>query len=382
MAALEIVPVRNSSQQKQFLNLPWTIYRNDPHWIPPLRMNQKELVGFAKHPFYDFASSQAFLAMREGRAVGRILAIVNPTHNARYQEQRGFFGFFEAEDNQETASGLLSAAWDWLQQQGMTSLRGPVNPSLNYECGLLVEGFDSPPTFMMTYNPPYYAALLESWGLAKTQDLYAFWGHVDMLAGLDKKLDFVIAEATRRFELQLRPMDRRRFDQEVRMFLHIYNESLGGTWGFTPLSDGEVDHMSKSLKYLIVPEMTSVAEVNGKPVGAVFGLLDYNPRIKMIDGKLFPFGFVRLLWNRKQITRVRMIATNVLPEYQRWGVGLVLMSRLVPGVLASNVKEAEFSWVLESNNLSRKTLERGGAKRTKTYRLYDFDPADSPPAGD
>ena len=177
-------------------------------------------------------------------------------------------------------------------------------------------------------------------------------------------------------------MNRSKFDQEVRTFLHIYNESLGATWGFTPLSPGEVDEMSKSLKQLIVPEMTSVAEVDGRPVGSVFGLLDYNPRIKAIDGKLFPFGFVRLLWNRKKISRVRMIATNVLPEYQRWGVGLVLMSRMVPDVLASGVKEAEFSWVLESNNLSRKTLERGGAKLTKTYRIYDFDPDGAEPAAD
>ena len=374
MASLEIVPVESKSQQKQFLKLPWAIYANDPLWIPPLRQNQKELVGFAKHPFYDFATAQAFLATRDGRPVGRILAIVNPTHNDRYKEKRAFFGFFEAEHDQEIANGLLDAAWQWATEQGMDSLRGPVNPSLNYECGLLVEGFDSSPTFMMTYNPEYYGPMLEQWGLIKSQDLYAFWGHVDMLAGLDKKLEFVIVEATRRFELKLRRIDRRRFDEEVRTFLHIYNESLGGTWGFTPLSPGEMEHMSNSLKQLIVPEMTSVAEVDGKAIGSVFGLLDYNPRIKKIDGKLFPFGFVRLLWNRKKITRVRMIATNVLPEYQRWGVGLVLMARMVPDVLASGVKEAEFSWVLESNNLSRKTLERGGAKRSKTYRIYDYDP--------
>ena len=374
MSPLEIVKVESKAQQKQFLKLPWAIYANDPHWIPPLQQNQKELVGFAKHPFYDFAQRQAFLALRGGKPVGRILAIVNPTHNDRYDERRGFFGFFESENEQETASALLDAAWQWCQAQGMDTFRGPVNPSLNYECGLLIDGFDSSPTFMMTYNPSYYPALMDTWGLTKSQDLFAFWGHVDMLAGLDKKLEFVVHEATRRFDLHLRPMSRKNFDEDVRMFLHIYNESLGGTWGFTPLSAGEVDHMSKSLKHLIVPEMTSVAEVDGKPVGSVFGLLDYNPRIKLIDGKLFPFGFMRLLFNRKKITRVRMIATNVLPEYQRWGVGLVLMSRLVPEVLKTSVEEAEFSWVLESNNLSRKTLERGGAKLTKTYRIYDFEP--------
>ncbi len=162
------------------------------------------------------------------------------------------------------------------------------------------------------------------------------------------------------------------------MFLNIYNDSLGGTWGFVPMSAAEVEHMSKSLKYLIVPEMTSVAEVDGRPVGAVFGLLDYNPRIKQIDGRLFPFGFLRLLWRRRQIRRVRLISTNVLPEYQRWGVGLVILSRLVPEVLKWGIEDAEFSWVLESNHLSFKTLQRGGAKLTKTYRIYDWPSAESP----
>jgi GNAT superfamily N-acetyltransferase len=160
------------------------------------------------------------------------------------------------------------------------------------------------------------------------------------------------------------------------MFLDIYNQSLVGTWGYVPLSRGEVDHIGASLKHLIVPEMTSFAEVDGRPVGAVFGLLDYNPRIKQIDGRLYPFGFVRLLANRRRIKRVRLISTNVLPEYQRWGLGLVLVARLVPEALAWGIREAEFSWVLESNHLSYATLQRGGAVLAKTYRLYDGHTSD------
>jgi hypothetical protein len=227
---------------------------------------------------------------------------------------------------------------------------------------------------MMTYNKPYYERLILDYGFQLAQNLYAFEGHVDMLANLDVKLDFVINEATRRFNITLRQLDTSRFGQEVRMFLDIYNRSLGGTWGFTPLSEAEVDYMSRALRRLIVPELTAVAEVDGRPIAAVFGLLDYNPRIKKIDGKLFPFGFLRLLYNRRAIKRVRLLSTNVLPEYQRWGVGLVAMARLVPDVLQWGIQEAEFSWVLESNHLSYKTLKRGGAKQTKTYRIYDLDP--------
>ncbi len=378
---LRVENVETKRQQRQFMQLAWRLYEKDPHWIPPLRQYQKELLGYARHPFHDIAEVQTFLAYRGDRPVGRIAAIVNHAHNERYQEKRGFFGFFESEDDSEVAHALFDTAHRWLTEQGMVGMRGPVNPSLNYEIGLLIDGFDSPPTFMMTYNPPYYQTLLESYGFHKAQDLYAFWGHVDMLEQLDKKLEFVVNEATRRFGVTLRRMDRRRFDQEVRTFLNIYNESLGGTWGFVPLSEGEVEHMSHTLKHLIVPEMTTVAEIEGKPVAAVFGLLDYNPRIKAIDGRLFPFGFLRLLWNRRAIRRVRLISTNVLPQYQTWGLGLVAMARLVPEVLAWGIQEAEFSWVLESNKLSYQSLKRGGARLIKTYRIYDYGEESSTSSG-
>src|SRR5690606_31051293 len=195
---------------------------------------------------------------------------------------------------------------------------------------------------MMTYNPPYYERLLLDYGFQVAQNLYAFDGHVDMLQSLDKKLEFVIVEAQRRFNLELRRLDPRRFNEDVRTFLDIYNRSLVGTWGFTPLSPEEVDAMARDLRWLIVPELTSVVEVDGKAIGAVFGLLDYNPRIRSIDGRLFPFGFLRLLRNRKQIKRIRVLSTNVLPEYQRWGVGLVAVSRLLPDALEWGIEEAEF----------------------------------------
>ncbi|MEX0819151.1 MAG: N-acetyltransferase [Pirellulaceae bacterium] len=374
MSEISVVPVQTKRQQKQFLTLPWKIYQGDPYWIPPLRQNQKELVGFARHPFYDHSEGQAFLALRGGEAVGRILAIVNNPHIERHHERRGFFGFFESTDDQEAASGLFEAVKSWLADRDIHDIRGPMNPSMNYEIGLLIEGFDSSPQFMMTYNPPYYAQLIEACGFRKSQDLYAFWGHVEMLQTLDKKLAFVVEEATRRFGVTLRRLDRKNFDRDVRTFLEIYNSSLGGTWGFTPLSEGEIDHMAASMKHLIAPEMTSIAEVDGRPVATAFSLLNYNPRIKQIDGRLFPFGFMRLFWNRRAIKQIRIISTNVVPEYQKWGLGLVILSRLVPEAIEWGVEEAEFSWVLESNHLSYKTLKRGGAKLTKTYRLYDWGP--------
>lgn len=375
MSDLTVQPVETRSQQKRFVQLPWRVYRDDPCWMPPLIMSQEELLGFRPSPFYEKSRSRSFLATRGSRDVGRITAIVNAGHVERYGEKRGFFGFFECDDDQDAARALFGTARDWLRGQGMVALRGPANPSLNYECGLLIEGFDTPPFFMMTHNKPYYPALVEAQGLRKIEDLYAFWGRMEMLETIDSKLGVMVEGVKERFGVTVRPLDRRRFDDEVRMFLEIYNSSLGGTWGFVPLTPGEVRHMAASLKHLIVPELALVAEVDGKPIGTVFCLLDYNPRIKAINGRLLPFGFLRLLWNKKGIKRMRAISTNVIPEYQAWGVGLVLHASLVPRLYAWGMEEVEFSWVLESNHLSKRTLERGGALVTKKYRIYDGDVA-------
>ena len=371
MPSLIVKPVETRAERSQFLELPWTIQQDDPNWMPPLRLNQQEMVNYKKHPFYSDAEIQTFLALKDGKPVGRVAAILNHAHNRYHKENRGFFGFFESIDDSDVAAGLFEHVRNWFAKRNITAVRGPTNPSLNYECGLLIEGFDTPPFFMMTHNPPYYARLIEACGYRKVEDMYAFYGHIEMLGGLDKKLGFIIEECKKRFDIKLRQLDRSKFNREVRMFLDIYNQSLQGTWGFVPLSEQEIEHMSASMKRLIVPEMTTVAEIDGRPVGAQFGLLDYNPRIKQIDGRLFPLGFVRLLWNRKAIKRVRLISTNVIPEYQKWGLGLVIASRLVPEVQAWGIKEVEFSWVLESNKLSFGTLKRGGAKISKTYRLYD-----------
>ena len=377
MAKLEVIPVATRRDRKQFFDLPWDLYRGDPHWVPPIRIVQKELLNFRRHPFYDDAEIRHFLALRDGKPCGRIAAIINHAHNRWYKEKRGFFGFFESEDDQAVASGLLDAAIDWFAQEGIESVRGPVMPSLNYEVGLLIDGFDDPPWFMMTYNKPYYARLIEAHGFRQAQDMFAFWGHVSMLGEISRRLDPLARTVIDRFQLKCRPMNVKRFSEEIATFLDIYNRSLVSTWGFVPMSPGEVKKQAAGMKQMIVPELTTVAEVDGKPIGTMFGLLDFNPRIKEMDGRLLPFGFLKLLRNRKALKHMRLISTNVLPEYQSWGVGIALVARLVPDALAWGISEVEFSWVLESNDLSYKTLKKGGAKITKQYRVYDFGPPDT-----
>lgn len=371
--SIQVVSVESSREKRDFLNLPWKLYAETEAWAPPLRGNQKEVVGFAKHPFYDSAESQAFIATKNGKTVGRILAILDHAHNKFTKEKRGFFGFFESEDDSDVAAALFNESKKWLRERDIHLIRGPSNPSMNYECGLLVDSFDKSPSFMMTYNLPYYEKLILENGFQKAHDLLAYWGHVTMLTKLDKKLQFIAEETISRFNVKTRPIDKKHFERDLKIFLNIYNNSMQGHWGFVPLSEGEIEHTAAGLKHLIAPEMTSIAEVDGKPIGAQFALLDYNPRIKAIDGKLYPFGFMRMLWNKRKIKKIRMISTNVVQEYQKWGIGLALLYRLVPEILEWGIQDAELSWVLETNKLSRGTIERAGAVLEKTYRMYDFD---------
>lgn len=363
--------VKTRRDQKQFLNVQKEIYRDDPNWVPPLWMDLKERVGFKHHPFYDDAETQAFLVRRGDRVVGRVSAIINHTHNNRYEEKRGFFGFYECHDDVEASNELLNTACKWLRERGMTDVRGPANPSLNYEVGLLVDGFDTPPTFLITYNRDYYGKLIEAFGFEKVQDLYCYDASIAALDDLNPKLKFVIDEATKRFKVKCRPISRKNFSADVRTFLDIYNQSLQQTWGYVPMSEAEIRHQAAGLKHLIVPRLTSIAEIDGRPVGAGFGMLDYNVLIKKINGNLFPFGWITLLMGKKKLERLRLISTNVLPEYQKWGLGLVTLNRILPEAIDFGIQIGEFSWVLESNSLSRGTIERGGAHRTKTQRIYD-----------
>jgi GNAT superfamily N-acetyltransferase len=357
--------------RRRFQQLPWTIYANDPNWVPPILSQERLLLGWGQHPFFEHAEMVTFLAERDGEVAGRIAVFVNDIHNAKYDEKRGFFGFFECVDNLAVARGLFDAGRAWLVQRGMSAWRGPVNPSLNYTCGLLIDGFESPPVFLTTYNPPYYAALIESCGFAKTQDLYAYEMDVALLAQLVNRYKPAVMSALDGGDLVVRRFDRSRFAAEIKTFLEIYNRALDGTWGFTPLQQGEAAHIAAELGHIIAPEFTAFAMVDGKTVGAVLALLDYNQIIRKLDGRLLPFGIFRLMRGRKRIDVARAMAVAMVPGHQQSGLGVVLLDRLVEAAKPWGLKTWEFSWVLESNTSSRGTLERAGTKLTKTWRIYD-----------
>lgn len=359
--------------RRRFLNLPWSLYRGDPNWVPSLRIVAKELLGYRRHPFHETAEVATFLASRDGELCGRIAAIVNHEHNRTHSERRGFFGFFESIDDPAVSTALFDAARAWLAKRQIESIRGPANPSMNYECGLLVDGFDSPPTFLMPYNPPYYEKLIEGYGFRKSQDLFAYVGYRNQLPTFLDEFGTLIDQAQERCQATIRPMTES--TKDIELFLELYNRSFEAMWGFVPLTKHEVVEFVRTLKYLVSPELALVAEVDGRGVGAVLGLPDYNPRIKRIDGRLLPFGFLRLLAKKKDIKRIRVLSINVVPEFQRWGLGLVLLRALVPKAIEMEVQEAEFSWIAESNLIPRMGMEKTQVKRAKTYRMFDLDPA-------
>jgi len=371
MPDIVVTPVGSRKDRWAFVELPWALYRDDPNWVPPLRQHFRELVGFKHHPFHEVAEVQTFLARRGKRVVGRIAGIVNHAHNKQHHEHIGFFGFFESINDQQVATALLDAVGTWLAERDISQIRGPANPSVNYELGLLVDGFDSPPTFMMTYNPPFYERLIVEAGFEKSHDLLAFLGVLEQLPEVQKRLAPLAEMALERTGATIRSLDRGRFLEEVEGFLELYNQSFVEMWGFVPMSKAEMRHTATALQHLIIPELAMIAEVNGTNVGCIFALPDFNPTIKKIDGRLFPTGFLRLILAKKHIQRVRILSINVAPEFQRWGLGLSLMNALVPKSLAQGLKEAEFSWVAESNSMARQGLVKGGAKIVKTYRMFD-----------
>jgi GNAT superfamily N-acetyltransferase len=371
MTCLHIRAVSSPSEWRRFLSFPRELYGHDPRWVPPLARDEEERVGFRCHPFHEANRVQAFLAERGGQVVGRIAAIHNAQHNRHHEEQRGFFGFFECRDDGPAARALLGATADWLRARGLTDLRGPASPSIDYQLGLLVDGFDDPPAFMMPYNPGYYGSLLTDCGLAKSQDLFALACDRRHVSAVLPRLQRVTQRLTERHNVRFRRLDRSRLRDDLRAFLSVVNRSLAGHWGHVPLSPAEMDHVAAGMRWLLAPELALFAEVDGQPIGVALAIPDYNPRIRQIGGRLFPFGFMRLLAGKHRIKQLRVVAANVLPEWKRSGLGVALIAAIFAVALEHGAENVEFSWIAESNDLSHGTLATGGVQRTKTYRVYD-----------
>lgn len=368
---VEIAQVRDARDLRRFLDFPYSFYRHDPFWVPPLRIAQKELLDVNKHPFHRHAQMQCFLALRGGRTAGRIAAILDPNYNKFQEEEAGFFGFFEAENDQSVADALLAAARDWLLERGARMIRGPMNPSTNYECGLLVDGFDSSPCVMMTYNPPYYAELLERAGLHKAKDLYAYY--VATSAGTLARIHSVAQRAGEVNGVRIRPIRMDAFQQEVELVWELYNAAWSGNWGFVPATREEFLFLAHDMKSILEPAMVLLGEVDGRAVGFALALPDINQALKHARGRLFPLGLLKILYHKRSVRSVRVVVLGVIEEYRTAGVAAGFYAELFRQATRLGYEGAEMSWVLEDNTLMCRSIEALGGKRYKTYRIYEWN---------
>ncbi len=370
--AIEVAAISGKSGLNEFVKLPWSIYGRDPHWVPPLQIAVKELLDRKKHPFYANADAEFFIARRDGRAVGRIAAIIDRNHNKFHEEKAGFFGFFESIDDAEVAQALLKTAREWVTARGAEFMRGPVNPSTNYECGVLVEGFDSDPMVMMTYNPRYYPRLIEQAGLRKVKDLIAFVNSADNTQ-LDK-ISRVSERALKRHNVTIRPVNLKDFQGEVERIWDVYNAAWEKNWGFVPMTKEEFFLMGKEMKQILKPEMVLIGEIAGRMIGFALALPDVNVALKPANGRLLPTGLLKILYYQRKIRAVRVIALGVVEEFRATGVAGGFYAALVRNARKLGYdQECEMSWILEDNVLMTRSLELMGAKRSKTYRLYQWN---------
>ena len=368
--SVEVSPVREQRDLMRFVRLPWTIYRGNPAWVPPLIGDQKRLLSREENPFFEHATAEYFVARQNGRVVGRIAAIHDPSYVEFQGENVGFYGFFESIDDQDVADALFAAARAWLAGRGVAVMRGPANPSTNDSFGLLVDAFEKPPVIMMPYNPDYYPRLHENSGLAKAKDLYAYWlSEHDMRIG---RLDRFVELLKRRHNLTLRPINLKRLDDEIEIMKDIYNDAWERNWSFVPWTDAEVERLGRELKPVVDPELVMFAYKDGEPVGFSLSLPDlYQALIHVRSGRLLPFALLKLFYWRRSISQVRVLAMGIRKQYRNLGLDALFYHRTFRYAETKGMQRGECSWVLEDNTAMRQAMEKLGGYVYKTYRVYE-----------
>ena len=352
------------------LNLPWEIYKDDRSWVPPLKLTVKEILDEKKHPFYKTSEVQSWLAVEGDRVLGRIMAIYNHAYNKFQDTNVGFFGFFECHNNQAVAFELFNEAEKWLRKKGAKKILGPVNPSTNYETGLLIKGFEDPAQLMMTYNPKFYESLFEQYGFKKAKDLIAY--RLDTDFQMPEKIVRISERAEKRHGISYRKINLKDWNNEINRMHDIYNSAWEKNWGFVPMSDEEFFHTAKDLKSIVDPNLIIFVEVKGETAGFIVALPDFNQVFKNIpSGKLLPFGIFKLLRSKNYINRCRVITLGVKEQYRNLGLGPILYNRAHQKIIEAGYSEIEMSWILEDNLPMNKPLQLMGADPYKTYRVFE-----------
>jgi hypothetical protein len=358
-----------------FLRLPFELYENDPCWVAPLFFERLQHLDANKNPYFQRAEAQLFLAERQGKVVGRISAQVDSLHTSRYHDGAGQFGFLEGINDSAVFASLLNASAHWLKSKGMDWMRGPFSFSINDEAGLLVDGFETPPSTMMGHALPYYAAHVESNGYQKVRDLYAY--DYPLNTCIPSLIERAYKRAMKSGDVQVRPLNKQRVDEELDIIMSIFNDAWCGNWGFIPLTEAELRIFASQLRLLVTGEFVAIASVNGVPAAMCVTLPNLNEWYRDLKGKLFPTGWIKLMARvlSKKSQSVRLVLMGVRKEYQGTTQGAALAFAVIMAVrkyhLSRGVKRVEMSWVLEDNLGMRKIIETAGATHYKTYRVYE-----------
>ncbi|WP_043625606.1 hypothetical protein [Nonomuraea candida] len=357
---------------REFVELPYRLHGRDPHFVPPLRGECRWLLDRRRNPFFAYGAAELFTVRRGGRVMGRVAAVHNPRHNAAHGTRDGFFGQFACADDASVARELLDAAARWLRGRGLETMLGPVNFTTNDECGVQVDGFGTPPSVLMPYNPAYYPALLETYGLGKAKDLWA-WQMSG--AGPGERLLRVARRAERHARLTVRPLDPARLDADLGRVKHVFDLAWQGNWGFTPMTEAEYTAVTRRLRKVLDPRLVQIAEVGGEAVGVAFALPDLNQALPAARGRLsrfgLPIGLVRLALAARRIDRARGVLFGVVPQLRRQGIEAVLFSRALEAFVAGGYHGGvELGWTLEDNHDINRYLARIGCSHDKTYRIY------------
>lgn len=373
---VNFIPHENKKERTRFIDLAWTINKDDPHWVAPLKLQVLDNLDTKKNPFYKHAEIMCWNAYDGDKHVGRIAAILDHAHNDFHKEKTGFFGFFESINDPKVAKLLLTTAEKWIHEKKMDRIRGPVNPSLNHEAGLLIDGFKREPYVMMTHNLPYYQALIENEGYGKAKDLLAF--EMPTSHPFPERVVQLAKKVADKAHIKFRPINLKDFKNEIKIIKEIYNDAWEQNWGFVPMNDAEFDHMAKSMKDALWPEFCLIAEANGEAVGFSLALPDINQVLKDIpSGKLLPFGIVKLIRGlnpkRKKITQVRVITLGVKKKYRATGVASTFYFESYRRANEFGLQRGEMSWILDDNVLMLAAIKAfyGDFPPYKTYRIYD-----------
>jgi hypothetical protein len=363
---------RDRAGLARFLAVPYAVYRGDPHWVAPLLADRRKLLG-ADNPFFTHARMALWVAVRDGRDVGCVAGVIDDHHNACHRDSAAFFGFFEAVNEPAVSRLLFGAVRDWAWQLGMKRLLGPMNPSINEECGLLVEGFDWPPVLMMTYNPPYYASLIEDAGLAPCKDLLAYFITLDN--ALQARFDRLSARALARMPgVSIRPINRRALPRDLAKIQEVYNAAWEDNWGHVPMTGAEIEFMATRLQPLLHPNLVLLAETPDAPVAFIMALPDYNEALGRLRGRLLSPRLLLALPYLAGLRRpraVRVMAMGIRAEYRKRGLDALLLGRLLRATLSAGFEAAELSWILDDNVLMQKIGAMFGGEIYKRYRLYE-----------